>query len=501
MRKNFLIPAVLVALVIGAILTVRGSSNEVPKPAPTHPLRAFYAQTPTWTDCGDGFQCTTINVPLDYANPGGKSISIALNRLPATNQSRRLGSLLVNPGGPGGSGLDYARGANQIVSDSILERYDLVGFDPRGVGQSSPIRCLSDREEDQVAAIDQSPNDKYEMETLVFAAKLLGQRCKEVAGDSLAFMGSEEVARDMDVMRAVLGDKKLNYLGKSYGTYLGAIYADLFPKKVGRLVLDGAVDPNLTESQVGLAQAVGFETALDAFAKNCVRFEGCPIGNSAKDVRAKVAGFVAQLDRYPLKTDETRRLTQSLGILGIVSALYDQEYGWPILEEGLSEGFSGDGTILLNLADQYLDRDENGKYLDNSNDIAYIVGCHDRRGDVSVAQSKKDAYQFSKVAPIFGPYLAWSMLPCEYWPVKPDPYRAPIRARGANPVLVVGTIRDPATPYKWAQSLATQMTSARLLTWNGDGHTAYARGSACIDSSVDSYLLYGALPPSGKTCR
>lgn len=502
MRSKILIPSLLLALLVGALLTFANSKDTPkPKPSPTQALAAFYTQVPVWSECGGGFECAEIEVPLDYAAPDAKRITITINRLPASNPSRRIGSLLVNPGGPGGSGLEYARGADQVVSESVLKRFDLVGFDPRGVGQSTPIRCLSDREEDQLSAMDQSPDDRFEMEALVFASKLLGQRCKEAAGDSLAFIGSTEVARDMDIIRGVLGDKKLFYIGKSYGTYLGTLYAQIFPKRVGRLVLDGALDPTVDETEAARVQAIGFQGALKAFARNCVSEPGCRLGKSTNEVLSRINGFIEQLDVTPLKTDSRRPLTQSLGVLGVVSALYDQDFGWPELEDALTTAFNGDGTDLLILADQYLNRDERGRFLDNANDISYIVGCRDRRGHVSISISKANREAFSKVSPTFGPYLAYSMLPCEYWPVGPRPYPLPINARGAAPILVVGTLRDPATPYVWAQRLARELSSGRLLTWDGDGHTAYARGSKCIDQSVDSYLLTGVLPEAGKVCR
>jgi pimeloyl-ACP methyl ester carboxylesterase len=510
--KRRLIPAAIAVLAIALGVAFVNAPDGTPGPKPTDTttttpsptatiLEGFYAQQPVWTDCGEGFQCTTIDVPLDYSDPGRRSISIALNRLQVKDPTKKIGSLLVNPGGPGASGLEYARSARYIVTDEILARFDIVGFDPRGVGASTEVRCLNDREQDEVLALDQSPDNNVEIEAAVVAAKLLANRCEQNAGDLIGFLGSADVARDMDIIRAVVGDDRLYYLGKSYGTYLGTIYADLFPKKVGRLVLDGAIDPTVSERDANLTQAKGFEKALNAFINHCVKFKDCSLGRDPKAARQKILTLLADVDRKPLKSDDGRQVTQSLTLIGIVSSLYDQEYGWPILEEALRDAFAGDGSILLALSDEYVERDRKGHYRTNSNDISYIVTCLDRTSDITVDQSKADQIAFAKVAPVFGPFLAWSLLPCDYWVPEARPYPAPIAAKGAAPILVVGTLRDPATPYAWAQGLAEQLESGRLLSWDGDGHTAYMRGSTCVDRAVDRYLISGSLPELSTVCK
>jgi pimeloyl-ACP methyl ester carboxylesterase len=497
---------VIIALVAATIITLRSPGNPdgpTPSPSQTAPeaLQTFYSQKPIWSPCGEGFECTTILVPADYTNPAGATFTLALNRLQAVDPGAKIGSLLVNPGGPGGSGLDYARAASQIVSPSILQRFDIVGFDPRGVGESTPLRCLNDREQDEVLALDQSPDTPLEEEANLIAAKLLADRCDAKAGELLGFMSSEDVARDMDVIRAVVGDDRLYYLGKSYGTYIGAIYADLFPKKTGRLVLDGALDPTVDSRTVNLVQAKGFEVALDAFIANCAKRRDCVLGRSVDEGRARIKAFLEQVDRTPLRTDERRRLTQSLAIIGIVSTLYEQDFGWPILEDAFLEAFAGDGTLLLLLSDEYLDRDDRGRYRTNQNDIAYIVSCLDRAYTSTIEELRRDQREFGVESPIFGPFLAWSSVPCSYWPVEARPYRAPIAAKGSPPILVVGTLRDPATPYEWSQGLARQLENGFLLSWDGDGHTAYRRGSGCVDRNVDAYLLRGVTPTRGTLCK
>lgn len=422
-------------------------------------------------------------------------------RLLAKDQQHRLGSLLVNPGGPGGSGVDYALAADFIVTKEVLARYDLVGFDPRGVGRSTPIHCLTDRETDQMIALDGTPTTPAQVRTLMDAAKLIADRCKVRAGAMLPFIGSTNVARDMDLLRAILGDRKLNYLGKSYGTVFGAIYAGLFPKRVGHLVLDGALDPTVSNRETNLDQARGFQTALNDYVTDCLKHQMCPGGKTREEVLARIGKLLTDTDTKPLASKSGRVATQSLVLLGIVSTLYDPTGGWPSLTMALNQAYTGDGSGLLELADYYVDRDANGHYTTNSNDISYAVNCIDKDSRTSVVQMSADAKVMAKVSPDFGAYLAWGLAPCDFWPTPPDPYPAPIVAKGAGPILVVGTTHDPATPYRWARGLARQLQSGVLLTYEGEGHTAYMRGSACIDGAVDAYFLRGQTPAPGATCK
>ncbi|HEU4677007.1 MAG TPA: alpha/beta fold hydrolase [Motilibacteraceae bacterium] len=477
------------------------TATPVPSGSTDPALARFYDQKPRWAGCGDGFQCTTIEVPIDYAHPADGSISLAVNRLPAAERGRRLGSLVVNPGGPGGSGLDYARAASTVVSPAVRARYDVVGFDPRGVGKSTPVRCLSDRQTDVFLATDGSPDTGAEEQRLVDESKLLGQQCEKAAPKLLPHLGTVDAARDMDVLRAVLGDPKLNYLGKSYGTFLGATYAEEFPSRVGRFVLDGALDPTSSTEEVNREQALGFETALTSFVDDCLRRPDCPLPGPRQAALAEVGRILDRADAKPLSSDTGRPVTQALAVLGVVASLYDQSNGWPLLRQGLSEAKTGVGTTLLLLADFYSDRNEDGTYASNSNDVIYAVSCLDKKATGDLATLRADAASFTKVAPRFGAYLAWSSLPCAYWPAPPTDTPHPIRAAGSGPIVVVGTLRDPATPYVWAKNLAGELANGHLLTWDGDGHTAYRRGSSCIDAAVDAYYLQGTVPPAGKTCR
>lgn len=485
------------------------SASASPSPSPARSsgeddprLAAFYGQRLGREDCGDGFECARLRVPLDYDDPAAQSIRLALVRLPASGPGARVGSLVVNPGGPGGSGIDYARRARTAVTAPVRARFDVVGFDPRGVGQSEPVRCLTDEQTDEFIAADGSPDDAGEERRLLRLAEDFAARCEQRAGVLLPHVGTPDAARDMDVLRAALGDRRLHYLGKSYGTYLGATYAGLFPDKVGSMVLDGAIDPRVSARRQGRAQAAGFEQALAAFVDDCVTRADCPIGDDRTEGLAAIDQLLARADAEPLESADGRVATQALVVLGIVAAMYDETNGWPALQVGLRQAIeAGDASVLLLLADFYTDRDEEGRYTNNQNDVIYAVNCLDRpeRGDLDDLRAV--ARSFSRVSPRFGAYIAWGGLPCSVWPAQPEGGPTAVHAPGARPILVIGTTRDPATPYQWAKALARQLDSGVLLTYEGDGHTAYARGSGCIDSAVEDYLLRDRLPrPADSRC-
>jgi pimeloyl-ACP methyl ester carboxylesterase len=464
-------------------------------------LQRYYTQKLSWRACDGGFQCATMKVPLDYADPGGEQISLALVRHQASGTGfKRIGSLLVNPGGPGGSAVSYAEYAAASYPAPVRASYDIVGMDPRGVAGSTPVSCLPDKQMDTFTATDTTPDSQSEIDILVAADKSFAQGCRQHSGALLSHVSTVEAARDMDVARALLGDDKLNYLGKSYGTFLGATYAGLFPLHVGHMVLDGALNPSLSSLQLNSQQAGGFETAFNAFAADCVKRSGCPLGNSVQQAGQKIDELFTDWDSHPLSTGTSRPLTEALGTTGVIAAMYDQEQ-WPQLRGALTQAEHGDGSGLLTLSDQYYERDSSGHY---SNLMAAnaAVNCLDLpAGAADPQQVEQQLAQYRKASAHFGTSLAWSGLSCAYWPVKPSGGAHTIPAKGAAPILVVGTTRDPATPYAWAQALAAQLDSGTLLTYDGDGHTAYARGSQCIDGAVDIFLLTGRTPNKGTTCQ
>lgn len=467
-------------------------------------LAPYYAQKLNWRTCGvPGFQCATMKAPLDYAAPAEGDVRLAVSRRKATGAGKSLGSLLVNPGGPGGSAVGYLQAYAGIgYPAAVRARYDMVALDPRGVARSEPVECLDGSEMDAYTQTDATPDSERETDELVGAYKEFAEGCGRSSPDLLRHVSTVEAARDMDIMRAVLGDQRLTYVGASYGTFLGATYAGLFPERVGRLVLDGAMDPSLPARRLNLDQTAGFETAFDAFAKDCVRQTDCPLGTEAGEVGTNLKAFFDRLDASPIPTGDAdgRRLGEALATTGVIAAMYD-ESTWPQLRESLTTAMRDkDGAGLLLLADSYYERDADGRYS-NLMFANAAVNCLDLPAAYGTPDQVRDALpSFEEASPVFGEVMAWASLSCAYWPVRPtgEPHR--IEAKGAAPIVVVGTTRDPATPYRWAQSLSRQLSSARLLTYEGDGHTAYGRGSVCIDDTINAYLLRGTSPAEGKRC-
>ena len=460
----------------------------------------YASQVISWSSCGENFECGDITVPVDYENLDGERIQLSLVRHPANNKSSRIGTLFVNPGGPGASGVEYGFAAEYIVSPEILAQYDIVGFDPRGVGGSSAERCLTNKETDRLIASNGPPAVGLPESEIIAASKMLAEKCKAKLGDRLKHLGSVDVVRDMELMRKVFGEKKFNYLGKSYGTYLGLVYAAMYPNSVGRVVLDGVIDPQVTTNEVNKTQAIGFELALDSFLTDCITKVNCFYQGDLRGARDEVSKIMSLLRASPLKLNDARLVTESILVLAMVSSLYNTDTGWPELNRAFKDAVKGKGIRLQRMADDYVLRDKNGAYNSNENEIAYIVNCVDREDDASIERTKADSIAISKIAPHFGPYIAWSSLPCDYWPY--PPIRPPVELSGPNlpPFLMVGTTRDPATPYEWAQSVAKRFPSGILITADGDGHTGHGRGSACVDDAVDDYLLKGTLPGGALTC-
>ncbi|MDI3096660.1 alpha/beta hydrolase [Streptomyces enissocaesilis] len=490
----------------GATKAARTALAALPQATPSA-LTPYYEQKLKWRDCGvPGFQCATMKAPLDYAKPSEGDVRLAVARKKATGPGEWLGSLLVNPGGPGGSAIGYLQQYAGIgYPEEVRARYDMVAVDPRGVARSEPIECLDGREMDAYTQTDVTPDDQGETDELVGAYQKFAEGCGADAPKLLRHVSTVEAARDMDILRAVLGDEKLTYVGASYGTFLGATYAGLFPDRAGRLVLDGAMDPSLPARRLNLEQTAGFETAFQSFAKDCVKQPDCPLGdkNTTPDqVGKNLKAFFDDLDAEPIPTGDAdgRRLTESLATTGVIAAMYD-EGAWQQLRESLTSAIKEkDGAGLLVLSDSYYEREADGGYS-NLMFANASVNCLDLPAAFSTPDEVREALpEFEKASPVFGEGLAWSSLNCAYWPVEPtgEPHR--IEAAGATPIVVVGTTRDPATPYRWAEALAGQLSSGRLLTYEGDGHTAYGRGSACIDSAINTYLLRGTAPEDGTRC-
>lgn len=492
--------AVVLAVFVGIIATLgyqmsQSDSNDSgsPKPSASVPqgagLDGYYAQILEWSDCNEGFECSTFSVPIDYANPADGAMQISAIRKLATGSA--LGSLILNPGGPGGSGIEYTTYAEYVVSETLRENFDIVGFDPRGVGQSTPVECLNDEQTEEYIALDGSPDNQIEIDQVQAMSELFAQSCATNSPDTYKFLDTISATRDIDILRALLGDEKLNWLGKSYGTFLGATYADLFPDRVGRMLLDGAIDPTLTNEQLSYGQALGFELALTRFVDDCATKSDCPLSASGPAGVSQVSDLLIELDANPVTLDDGRLFTQAMGTLGVVGSLYDKQYGWPDLRTNLGLAFADDFSGLASSVDFYTGRQSDGSFKDNSNDAIAAVNCLDRPDRATKDQTVALASEWKKAAPNFGEYLAWSNISCSYWQAEATGIPKKIAALGTPTILVVGTVNDPATPYAWSQALAAQLSKGVLLTLDGDGHTAYYQGSNCIDEVVDNFYLTG----------
>lgn len=469
--------------------------------APEPGLRRYYDQRLAWAACAS-FECTDLTVPIDYAKPGDGDIKIKVLRVKAQDQRRRIGSLVVNPGGPGGSGVDYAASADLIVGAPVRRYYDVVGFDPRGVGRSAPIDCLTDRQLDAFLGTDPTPVGQAQEQDLLGEAKALAAGCERNNPKLLPHVSTVDAAKDMDVLRAALGEQQLTYLGKSYGTFLGSTYAGLFPKRVGRFVLDGVLPPDLTSAELGEGQARGFELATRAYVQNCIDGGRCVVGDSVEQGMQWIRSFLQGLDAKPLPSGDTAvpQLNEAWASLGLAEALYDQT-SWGSLSDALRAAKAGDGSQLMGLADGYARRQPGGKYTSNLLEVINAVSCLDRPDSPDLSTYERYAKDFSKTAPTWGPFLAWSALPCGVWPVKGGTPPHKISAPGSATIVVVGTTRDPATIYEWSKRLRDQLSNAVLVTRDGDGHTAYRSGNnLCVDNAIDAYYVQGTVPKDGLTC-
>lgn len=492
-------------VVAGALVLAGCASTPAVEPIPgptvqtsvTPSLARFYDQEITWKSCGDA-QCTKITVPLDYDEPNGRTIDLAVSRMPATGEES-LGSLLVNPGGPGGSAFDYAKSADFIFSDDVRDAYDIVGVDPRGVGGSAPIECLTDEQRDAMLEVDGTPDDPTEVQALVASSEVMPRECAANAPGIAEHLGTVNVARDLDIVRAVLGDDRLNYFGKSYGTRIGAVYAELFPGRVGRMVLDGVLAPDLSVEEVSLGQAIGFDEALADFGRDCSTRDDCPFTGDGPSVVRQLLAFMQKLDAEPI-TYNGRKLDESLGMYAVLMFLYFPPDDYDRLRDALGRLVRDrDASTMFTLLDERISRGPDGEYLDNSTDSFYAITCADNPGTFTPARAAELADQWRTPAPVYGPALAWGVLSCNGWPT-PDPAVSEVSAQGSAPILVVSPLHDPATPHAWAERLVSALPNSALVTWNAHHHTAYGEGSACVDDAVDAYLLRGTMPTADLTC-
>jgi pimeloyl-ACP methyl ester carboxylesterase len=439
------------------------------------------------------YDCGTLKVPQDWATPDdGKTLDIALVRARAAGQRDRVGSLLINPGGPGAEGIGYAVYRSVYLPAEIVRRFDIVGFDPRGVGKSAPVKCFSDADLDANFGADPDPVSDQAFAGAVANARRLAQACGDKYGDQLRLFSTEQTARDMDAIRAAVGDPQLNYLGYSYGTLLGAVYAQLFPKNVRALVLDGAVDPTLSSEVASEQQAQGFERAFDNFVKWCAaNRDKCPL---APDARAAVLTALDQARRSPIQ-ENGRTATAGWVFTAVVSSLYSQA-GWEYLANAIDQLGKGKPSGVFLLADSYADRGSDGRYS-NLFDANAAINCTDDDRPATLDRIRQLQSQWRTKYPMFGAPIALNLI-CAQWPGKHDPYPTGA-ATGAPPIVVIGTTGDPATPYEQSFALARMLGVGTVVTWRGEGHTAYPQ-TACISDAVNRYLIDLKVPAENLTC-
>ncbi|AZS43238.1 Carboxylesterase B [Microbacterium oleivorans] len=497
------IAAVLVACTPKVNTDAAPSRAPVTKGAPVG-FEEYYSQKVAWEKCrgldeGDYF-CASITAPRDWTDPKGEDIELSvIVRIASSGDAK--GSLFVNPGGPGASGVDLVQqSAGFAVGTDLLDSYDVVGFDPRGVGRSTAVRCfdaaaMDDYLFDTPAAPRGSAERAKEQRS---SAEAFARACETNSGGLLPFVTTQNAARDLDLLRGVLGDEKLSYLGYSYGSFLGATYAELFPQNVGRVVLDGGLDPSIPSAVVGARQAAGFQSALDAFLTSCVGGPDCPFDGPLATAQQQLSDALAAVDASPLKATDGRMLGADALSLGIISALYS-ESNWSRLSSALTSVLEGDADDMFELVDQYYNRYD-GMYLDNSTEAFSAYNCMDYPADPAdvVEAANKDV---AEKAPTFAPYWSSDVNLCDAWPYPPTGTRNEIHADGAAPILVIGTTNDPATPYEWSAALAEQLNSGILLTRVGEGHTGFNKGNACIDDTVVAYFDDGTVPEGDVRCE
>ncbi|WKX20268.1 alpha/beta hydrolase [Streptomyces sp. HUAS CX7] len=493
-----------------ALTNLRTQSLDWKPCAAPSPLQGG-GEAPAALPDGTRWQCATLRTPLNWKDPSGETIDLALIRARSSGTpDDRIGSLLFNFGGPGGSGVATLPGLAPDY-EKLRTRYDLVSFDPRGVGASSGVRCLDAGLPDE-DEIDQTPDDGGdETNALVRFNRETAAACKKNSGDVLPYVGTTQAAQDMDLLRQVLGDDELHYFGISYGTELGGVYAHLFPEHVGRAVLDGVVDPTQDAMEEALAQADGFQLAFEHFANWCAQ-QGCTLGDDAEDIVDLTVGLEEALDDTPLATPGGGELDGDALIDAISGALYRQDY-WPALRVGLEAVTDDNGEVLEDLAEALgqhgrggdPDGDGDGTAPDESNedDAFRAITCDDSSNRYTVADVKSRLPDFLEASPLFGPGLAWSALTCDGWPVPGAAPHPEVGAPGASPVLLVGNTGDPATPYEGAARMAERLGEkvGVELTYEGEGHGAYDSGNTCVQNAVNAYLLDGRLPDPGTVCE
>lgn len=436
-----------------------------------------------WTACGR-YKCGSIEVPMDYADPGGRKVRLALIMRPASVPSKRIGSLAVNPGGPGGSGIEMVQ-TGFTITEEIGNRFDLVGFDPRGVGKSTPVAC--DQDVPAFRALDSGPDDPTEQQQLDDAARKVADDCAKAAGDLLAHVDTETVAKDLESIRVALGEPTLSFAGFSYGTQIGQFWAEQFPKSVRALLLDGVVDPAASFEEFLAGQAAAQDRTMQQVFANCDQSPSCPVKGGEAAAYNRIA---AQVERQRLPAGQHTLGPSELAVAAIDVTYVDSL--WPVFHQGIAKALQGDGSTLWSLFHEYETLTEYGPYA--------AVVCTDSPHPEGSQAFAAFAERLGKVSPRWGEAVANEMLPCAYWAVPPTGKPHDVQAPGTPPVLVIGNTGDAATPYTSAVKVAKDLEGGHLLTFEAEGHTAAGR-SACVDSWIERYFITLEVPPDGTRCK
>jgi pimeloyl-ACP methyl ester carboxylesterase len=490
-------------IIIGGVITIvlAGMLSSCAPQTETAPAADdYYSQQVEWTECGESLTCTTVAVPTDWSNLEGESISLSLVRhSPASGESQ--GALFVNPGGPGGSGVAFVRdGVTNAVDETLAAAYDIIGFDPRGVGESTPVTCTEDASGLDAFLYGIIPGVRGSEEWLN-AKKATAQEfidgCEMYTGELLQHLDTLSVAKDLDLMRAVVGEEKLNYLGYSYGTFIGMVYAQEFPQNVGYMVLDGAVDPS-AEGAESPGQAAGFEMALGNWIEWCLEQTDCPFSGTPEEVAAQIATMLADLDENPLPASDGRLVGGDTFASGITSALYSPDT-WPDLSDLFLGYLNGDVDPAIALADWYNGRYDDGTYVSNDTEAFLAIGCSDSPATEESTWAES-AQMIIEAAPVLGPYFTYVDVLCSLWPSPPVFATAGMKPTGDEPIIIIGTTGDPSTPIEWAEGVVESLTDGRLITYSGEGHLAYNRGDSCVNTLVNDFFINDVVPPENSSC-
>lgn len=475
-------------LALVSVLLLAGCATPAPSPSEQISQGADYSeQVISWQSCEDGFECAEVAAPLDWLSDQGELISVALVR--KEGSAGKL-PMLVNPGGPGSSGFDYlVEGYDTLGSTYLRENFQLIGFDPRGVGRTSPVVCSSAEAKDRLL-YEHVPFEFGSPDYIEFSNSIYEEFASscQLEGFSSGYYNTQQTARDMDLIRQVLGQDRLNYLGFSYGTELGANYAALFPDRVGLMVLDGAIDPTLDPASSLVGQIKGFDKALEAYLSDCLSRSFCPFEGDVETAKAQIANFLVAREASPLPTFDDRGLALQAAIAGIIVTLYSQE-SWQFLSQAFDEAFEGNGSTFLLLADFYNDRGPEGGYLSNLTEANYAIGCSD---SVLWPEVEDLSVEIQAASEILGRYFSTSDDSCEDWPSGIGMQQLDFTIPLSSEPLIIGTTGDPATPYEQAVALSEMLSGAKLLTFEGEGHTAFGSND-CVDGIVDRYLMGEAL--------